>query len=831
MSKKIDFGIDLGTTNSAIAKFVEGEAEVFEDPRVQGRSVLPSVVGFRRDKTLVGAKARELIGKKGPYDAFAKFKRKMGTSESFRADSIGQSKTPVDLSAHVLKRLKEFIRTGGSLDAAVITIPASFDTVQSNATKEAGTQAGIEQVVLLQEPIAASLAYTNQPRSESLDNGQWLVYDMGGGTFDVALMSNQEGEMRVLDHEGDNFLGGSDFDQLIVEEAVIPKLEELGTFTDLESQMKSYKGAYNDKYLGFLIAAEEAKIELSAVTSSEIRIENVQDEDGEDIFDFLTITRSEFEDMIQPHVDRTTDMVQEMLVRNSLTASDLQFVLMVGGSTYIPYVRERVGEVLGVKVNCEVDPTTAVAVGAAYYAGTKPLMLNGEATESAEVDAQLEVKLAYHEASQEESEFVAAQFEGDIDGLQYRITRKDGGFDTGLKPLESRIAEDLPLVADAYNYFELTVYDEQQNVVETNAEPFGIAQGKYGVAGQPLPHDISLERDDPENEGATYLDCVFEKNETLPLRRKKTVTLNRTIAEGSDESVKIRVVEGPHYASPESNDTIGFLEIGGDMLNRNVVKNSDLEITLEMSESRDLAVTAYVSMADQEFQEVFNPKERHTPVSFLQEQVNDLSAKIESEIEEASSREDYESAQELRSLQQKAEEVEQRTNAMSEDDVTDDRYQLEDRARKLAQDLDNATKDKHLHSARQEYEEAKERCAEVVRTHGNDEEQRLYEGIVAKEPTFLSSSSPSKIRQQAEELQRIAYDILWRTPGFLQDMFNSLSSDASRMNNQEQVRNLISAGRFAIENENWERLAEVNYGLLDLLPRDAQTQHEGRIGF
>jgi molecular chaperone DnaK len=137
----------------------------------------------------------------------------MGTAESFKIKSINESKTPIELSAQVLKELKTFVNTGDTLDAVVITIPASFDTIQSNATKEAGIQAGFKQVVLLQEPIAASLAYANMKKEREMKEGQWLVYDLGGGTFDVALIKIKDGEMKVLDHEGDNFLGGADFDQ------------------------------------------------------------------------------------------------------------------------------------------------------------------------------------------------------------------------------------------------------------------------------------------------------------------------------------------------------------------------------------------------------------------------------------------------------------------------------------------------------------------------------------------------------------------------------------------------------------------------------------------
>ena len=164
MSKMINFGIDLGTTNSLIAKFDKGNVEVFKNPNGFKES-LPSVVGFRNNRILVGDQARAYLDR-DPKNVAGNFKRKMGTTETLKM-SVG-SKTPVELSAFVLKELKNFVHTGEAIDAAVITIPASFDTVQSNATKEAGLQAGFKQVFLLQEPIAASLAYANKERSIDL---------------------------------------------------------------------------------------------------------------------------------------------------------------------------------------------------------------------------------------------------------------------------------------------------------------------------------------------------------------------------------------------------------------------------------------------------------------------------------------------------------------------------------------------------------------------------------------------------------------------------------------------------------------------------------------
>ena len=170
MENTINFGIDLGTTNSAIAKFIKGEVVVFTNPQDFGRSTLPSVVSFRKDKIMVGNQAK-IFQEKDPKSVVGVFKRKMGTSESFKIKSTSESKTPVELSALVLKELKTFVNTGDTLDAVVITIPASFDTIQSNATKEAGILAGFKQVVLLQEPIAASLAYANMKKEKASDLG------------------------------------------------------------------------------------------------------------------------------------------------------------------------------------------------------------------------------------------------------------------------------------------------------------------------------------------------------------------------------------------------------------------------------------------------------------------------------------------------------------------------------------------------------------------------------------------------------------------------------------------------------------------------------------
>ena len=323
MADTINFGIDLGTTNSAIAKYENGEVLLFKNP-TNLKQTLSSVVAFKGDRIIVGDKAREFINK-SPNNVFGSFKRKMGTSEKYFCDSTGEMLSPLQLSGFVLKELKNFIHTGEYLESAVITIPAAFDTIQSNATKKAGLEAGIEEVVLLQEPIAASLAYANKS-GDKLDLDKWLVYDFGGGTFDVALVTVVDDEMKVLDHEGDNFLGGRDFDTSIIFDYIVPEVEKLGDFSNLESEMKKQSGKYHKLYNKLTFIAEGAKIELTHNDVADIEFDII-DDNGKEIEVYLQLPRDKFHSILEPFFNRTLEMINTVISRNNITPQNLDCIL------------------------------------------------------------------------------------------------------------------------------------------------------------------------------------------------------------------------------------------------------------------------------------------------------------------------------------------------------------------------------------------------------------------------------------------------------------------------------------------------------------------------
>jgi molecular chaperone DnaK len=824
----INFAIDLGTTNSLIAKFSKGTVEVFKNP-TGFKETLPSVIAFRNDRIMVGEQART-YAEKDPDSVAVRFKRKMGTTETIKIKSLNVSKTPTELSAFVLKELKGFIRTGENPEAAVITVPASFDTVQSNATEEAGYQAGFKQVVLLQEPIAASLAYANKEKDVDLKNSQWIVYDLGGGTFDVALVRIVEGELTVVDHEGDNYLGGSDFDAAIVEKIIAPALTKRGTFADLVPQMKSQSGKHNRLWYSLLYAAEGAKIELSNRTSAEIELRNPVEDDSGKMIDFtMDITRSEFEELIKDDIDRTADMLKKILTRNSLRSEDVKFTLMVGGSTYVPFVRKRIEELLGIPVNTGIDPTNAVVVGAAYFAGTKKLKTAAETKqEIGATQDMVKFKVSYSRTSQEAEELFSAKPEGQVAELFYRITRDDGAFDSGLKKLSNRIVEDLPLQKDAYNLFTFRLFDSKNNPIPTNVEPIQIAQGKYSVAGQMLPEDLSLVKDDPSIRD-TRLERIFKRNSILPAKAKLSVEVGKTLIKGSNDELRIMVVEGPSENHSTTNKPIGILLVNGNQISRDLLRGTDIDLTFEMSESRQLAVSAYVNGTGQEFSQVFDPKPRAVPVKVLESEIQLLEANIESELAEARTAENHDVIESLEELETQIQELVGEAALLSIDDVTDDRFKLEDKKRRFAQALHLRTSGKKLHQAKTEYLRTKQEVMELVNSTGNDKERHQLAELLARDHAVVNSTSPTKVQGAASAFEMLRFQILGRMPEFLVGLFGHLVERRAAMNDQVQAKNLIDNGKRHIAEESWDDLRQVVGRLWNLLPEPEQQAKEFRF--
>ena len=340
-------GIDLGTTNSVVAAVVNGKPQVLSE---DGEQLLPSIVGLKPDGTLItGIVARNQLAA-FPDRTIASIKRRMGTMEPVKLGE--QSFTPPEISAMILRRLRDRATRvlGQPVTRAVITVPAFFDENQRQATREAGELAGLKVERIINEPTAATLVY----HAGTHDRKHIVVYDFGGGTFDVSVVRFEEGVVEVLSSKGDTRLGGDDLDALLMNHVADEFQKEHGI--DLRADLSS-------KYR-LLLSCEDAKRKLSSLETVEIIEEFIAEKDGSPLNLKTSISRLDYEEMIMPLVDRTIRCVDEALRDARMTAAQIDDLVLVGGSTRTPLVERRLREEFRREPSRAVDPDLAVALGA-----------------------------------------------------------------------------------------------------------------------------------------------------------------------------------------------------------------------------------------------------------------------------------------------------------------------------------------------------------------------------------------------------------------------------------------------------------------------------------
>ena len=351
MSKII--GIDLGTTNSCAAVLEAGSAKVIPNP--EGSRTTPSVVAFKKGEKIVGEAAkRQAITNPNTVSSI---KRKMGTDEKVKIE--GKEYTPEEISAMILAYIKDYCESylGEKVTKAIITVPAYFDNAQKQATKDAGKIAGLEVERIVNEPTAAALAYglDKQDKTQTI-----LVYDLGGGTFDVSILELGDGVFEVKATSGNNHLGGDDFDQRIIDYLVKEFKKENGV--DLSKDKMAMQRLKE--------VAEKAKKDLSGMVSTQVSAPFIaKGEDGEPLHLDMTLTRAKFEDLISDLVESTLDPVKKALKDAKLTKKDIDKVILVGGSTRVPMVYDLITKELGKEPSREVNPDEVVAMGAAIQGG------------------------------------------------------------------------------------------------------------------------------------------------------------------------------------------------------------------------------------------------------------------------------------------------------------------------------------------------------------------------------------------------------------------------------------------------------------------------------
>lgn len=612
---KIDYGIDLGTTNSAICRMEKGvpiikKIEVTDD-------TMPSCVFFnRRGGTVVGASAYRSMksDKKSATkswkvegsNTYVEFKRTMGTDKVYQSKNmvgkgLKSNYTSEELSSEVLKALKSFV-TDETFRSVVITVPAKFTVNQKTATKQAAKLAGFDHCELLQEPIAASMAYG---LSSDQKNGYWMVFDFGGGTFDAALLKVEDGIMQVFDTEGDNYLGGKNLDYAIVDDIIIPYLKENYAVEGILADKKR-KEVLRDAMKTY---AEDLKNKLSFQDQEDI-ISNLgelgEDEDGEEIELDLTVTQEQAFNAMRPHFQKAVDICKTLLERNSMRGNQLNKIIMVGGPTHSPLIRQMLRDQITENVDTSIDPMTAVACGAALYAST----IDADVKDTDVEIGTIRLNVGYESTSVESSEWVSVQLDKAATGancpdkVYVELVSSDKTWSSGKTEIDANgNVIEANLKEGKANSFSILAYDEQGTKLECFPNEITIIQGsKVGAA--PLPYYIGIEMWDEEKKKLVFEPIEgLEKNKPLPatgiLNGSKTTSQLRP--GNSTDKLVIPIYQADEFeqgASSKLYEYVTDVVIDGSDVDNLIPEGTSVDLTIKADSSEMMTLEAYFPSSD-----------------------------------------------------------------------------------------------------------------------------------------------------------------------------------------------------------------------------------------
>ncbi len=560
------FGIDLGTSNSAIAGHRGGRLELYK--AVSGEDVLPSVV--MRDRTggrYVGTRAYNQL-QVSPEGIAARFKRLLGTATLLPFGDAGDTTTPEEASADVLRQLVKQARSQVGeceIDGTVITVPAAFNQMQSEATIRAAGLAGLQRVGLLQEPIAAALACLERPGSKT---GLFLVYDLGGGTFDVALVRAIDGAVSIEAHEGVNMLGGTDFDRMLVDAAVRPWLAK--SF-DLPDDLSG------DPALRRLITlatanAELAKVELSTATEAIIFVsENdarATDRAGKPIYIEVVVTRDTLETLVAERIAASIDLCRSVITAKGYTPADIERVVLIGGPSRMPIVRRLVPAELGVAVDLDIDPMTAVARGAAIYAESRDWGGETAAVKPARTRQESGGSISYDFEARTARDRARIRVVGTPEAADWRVTASgDDGRDYG-----ERVVGEAPVfsvdLGDGETRVRMTVTDVGGAEVDTASTELVITRVAAAAAGAPCTGTVAVKVEDTDGaRSINVLDPLVAKGEVLPRSGTKALRAARELTPRVAEWIDVELFEqADGVPEPEANLLIGAFRLSGEDL-------------------------------------------------------------------------------------------------------------------------------------------------------------------------------------------------------------------------------------------------------------------------
>lgn len=821
----VDFGIDLGTTNSSIALLKGTEVEVFRNN--EGFEYTPSAVWIdRKGKVYVGRQAKEHL-EDDDENATSEFKLQMGGSAEKTFERSGKRMKPEELSAQVLKTLRADVqqRSGEEIDAAVITVPAAFEHPQCEATNRAARLAGLSFSPLLQEPVAAALAYGFQSES---DKAFWLVYDFGGGTFDAAVIQVRDGLIQVVNHGGDNHLGGKLIDWAIVEDLFVPALVEEYDLTDFGRGAVKWRAAFAK----LKAAAETGKIRVSRAESAEVLIDSLgTDGHGNQIRLEYELTKEDVQRIAEPFITRSINICRKVLAEKRLRAQDIGQILLVGGPTLMPYLRGRLedsSEGLGVRLNYSVDPLTVVARGAAIFAGTQRVAQASRPVAAGEYSIELD----YRPVGADPDPLVGGKLitptGTSVTGFTVEFVNTEGRppWKSGKISLNDDGAFITNLWAEKgrQNTFLIELRDATGNKQNVTPDRLMYTIG-LAITDPPLIHTIGVEMVNNE------VDVFFPKGTPLPARRRVTHRTALPLRQGHGGDVlRIPVVEGEHLTRADRNKLIGQLLIAPGDIKRDVPAGSEVEITIEIDQSRLIKTKAYIPILDEEYEDVMKLEKSAPKLGELKEDIDRQKKRLEAARIKAQQLSEPNTLQVLQRIRDEnmLHEVESALAAAGADRDAADKCQ--NRLLDLKAAIDEIEDALDWPGLAVEARDVVEWAQSIVAEHGGDDDKRTFALLRPELESALDTRQVDEVRRKLSELRALGFKLITAQPGWWIGYFNYLKQQRELMSSRGRIDALIGQGDRAINGNDIEGLQAACRQLNDLLPEEEQEKAKGYGG-
>lgn len=824
MSRMIDVGIDLGTTNTTIAVLDGIDARVI--PNKFGSTVTPSAVWVdKRGRVRVGKEAREHVLDDTDASAVSEFKQLMGGGEETRHTfPDGTSMLPEELSAEVLKSVKLDYQsnTGKELHAAVITVPAAFENPSTTATARAAELAGFLKAPLLLEPAAASLAYGFQTEAE---NVYWFVYDFGGGTFDAAVMRVRDGQIQIVNHNGNNRLGGKHIDWDIVERKIVPVLTAQYDLPDFHKENPRWRGALRKlKYY-----AEDAKIEVCRTRRpSEIFREFLcKDASGTPVEVDFELAPEDVREVSQRHIESTLDLCRATLDGADLTGSDMARILMVGGSTLNPWVRDAVASEVNPNVEFGIDPVTVVARGAAIFASMQehPKTDTGPAA-----PGTWTVEVVHKPVGNVPDPDIGGRVVGPVDesptGYTIEFIDARTRWSTGRITLGADGAFMTQLHAERQRRHEfiLELCDPTGTRVPVAPSSVSYTMGVVPEANPPVARTIGVGVHDGT------VKPYFPKGTRLPARKthlhRSAVAL---MAGDAADELRIPLVEGEHRRV-DRNHTIGSMIIRGTDVKADLLVGSDVEITITMDESQLLKMQAYIPFLDQDFEMPFESRLGRRSMEELRHQLQHHQDRLErirltaTETGAVSAEDVVADIVKQRLLEQVAE-LADRAEGDAEAELDLDR-RLDD----VAAAIDRAEDLIELPELVSKASEWLDSTRKVVEAYGSLEHRHQLQQLEELLERATRTQDADLIRLRTTQLETLYFQVLDGEDGYHLARFEWFAEHVDTMRDVPQANRLVTQGRRAIQNDDIEAVKATNRQLHSLLPREQQGTDDVPIG-